>query len=211
MKPNARNKMDGLVMLRRLERGTARAIFFDPQYRGVLDHQAYGNEGARQTARSKLKQMSEAKIAEFVQEVGIVLAPAGHLFLWMDKFSIGEGIHLRLLTAAPQLARVDLLHWDKKTFGMGQRFRGVSEYLVVAQRQPIKAKGVWTDHRIRDSWPEKVPRGGHPHAKPIGLTKRLIEAVTRPGDLVLDPAAGGYTTLRACRETGREFMGCDIA
>lgn len=203
--------MDGLALLRGLDTGVARLVFLDPQYRAVLDHQAYGNEGARQGARSRLKQMSEAQVAGFVQESARVLGPSGHLMLWLDKFSIGEGIHLRLMTAAPELARVDLIHWRTGRFGMGARTRTASEYVVVLQRQPVKARGVWTDHRMRDTWDEKVPRGGHPHAKPVGLTKRLIEAVTRPGDLVVDPAAGGYGVLRACQETGRKFMGCDIA
>ncbi len=203
--------MDGLKLLRALEPGSARLVVFDPQYRAVLDHQAYGNEGERQSARSKLRQMPEAKIAEFVAAVGDVLGRSGHMVLWLDKFSIGEGIHLRLLTAAPGLIRVDLIHWNKLGFGMGPRSRGTSEYAVIVQKRPVRAKGVWTDRSLRDSWSEKKPRGGHPHAKPLGLTKRLIEAVTRHGDLVVDPAAGGYGVLRACRETGREFAGCDVA
>jgi site-specific DNA-methyltransferase (adenine-specific) len=211
MKPNSRQKMDGLALLRRTDADSARLVVFDPQYRGVLDRQAYGNEGARQRARSKLPQMTEAKIAAFVGEIGRVLVRSGHLAMWVDKFALGEGVHLRLLSAWPDLQVVDLIHWNKMTFGMGARARCVSEYLVVAQQCPIVAKGVWRDHGIRDSWSEKAPRGGHPHAKPFGLTKRLIECVTRPGDLVVDPAAGGYVVLRACRETGREFMGCDLA
>lgn len=52
--------------------------------------------------------------------------------------------------------------------------------------------------------------GGHPHAKPMGLEKALISAVTETGDYVLDPCAGGYTVLEACRQTGRNFIGGDI-
>jgi site-specific DNA-methyltransferase (adenine-specific) len=39
----------------------------------------------------------------------------------------------------------------------------------------------------------------------------LIEAITSPGDLVVDPAAGSFVVLQVARELGREFMGCDIA
>src|SRR5579871_4968696 len=41
---NERNKSDGLVLLESLEPEKYPLAFFDPQYRGVLDHQAYGNE-----------------------------------------------------------------------------------------------------------------------------------------------------------------------
>jgi DNA modification methylase len=51
----------------------------------------------------------------------------------------------------------------------------------------------------------------HPHIKPIGLITRLIGAVTAPGELVIDPAAGSFAVMHAAHELGREFVGCDIA
>jgi DNA modification methylase len=38
----------------------------------------------------------------------------------------------------------------------------------------------------------------------------LIERLTNPGDLVVDPFLGGGTTAIVCRELGRRFVGCDI-
>jgi len=40
---------------------------------------------------------------------------------------------------------------------------------------------------------------------------RLIGAVTKPGDLVVDPAAGDFVVLRAPMALGRVFIGSDIA
>src|ERR1051325_2268875 len=78
---NFQIKMDGLVLLKSLENNSASAVFFDPQYRGILDKMNYGNEGERQIERSKLIQMSERKIISFVREINRVLKPSGHLFL----------------------------------------------------------------------------------------------------------------------------------
>jgi DNA modification methylase len=39
----------------------------------------------------------------------------------------------------------------------------------------------------------------------------LIGAVTKPGDLVVDPAAGGFVALRAAMALGRKFIGCNMA
>ena len=50
-----------------------------------------------------------------------------------------------------------------------------------------------------------------PHAKPVNLIARLIGAVTKPGDLVVDPAAGGFTVMHVATEMERWFLGCDIA
>ena len=50
----------------------------------------------------------------------------------------------------------------------------------------------------------------HPHQKPKGLIKALVEATTEPGELVVDPCAGSFMVLEVCQELGREFMGCDL-
>ncbi len=206
---NAPNTMDGLRLLGALAPDAVAAAFLDPQYRGVLDHQNYGNEGvARASARAGLPQMTEDAIARFVAGIGRVLVPGGHLFLWVDKFHLCKGVG-PWLEGTP-LGIVDMVVWDKRRTGMGYRTRRVSEQLVVIQKAPRRAKGVWKAHDIPDVWPERQERSGHPHRKPTGLQARLIEAVTNPGATVVDPAAGGYSVLESCRRTGRDFVGCDL-
>src|SRR5438132_12979749 len=78
---NSKHKMDGLSLLKSLENNSISVVFFDPQYRGVLDKMNYGNEGERQVGRSKLIQMSEKKITLFIKEIDRILAPSAHLFL----------------------------------------------------------------------------------------------------------------------------------
>ena len=41
-------------------------------------------------------------------------------------------------------------------------------------------------------------------------TSRPIGAVTEPGDLVVDPAAGSFAVMHAARQLGRNFIGCDL-
>ena len=50
----------------------------------------------------------------------------------------------------------------------------------------------------------------HPHSKPIDLQSELIKSVTNKGDIVVDPASGGYSVFEACKLTGRTFLGGDI-
>jgi hypothetical protein len=57
----------------------------------------------------------------------------------------------------------------------------------------------------------KVDRKTHPHRKPAGLIARLIGAITNPGDLVVDPAAGSFVVMHVANSLGRNFAGCDIA
>ena len=206
---DTRLKMDGLDFLARLPDEAVPLAFLDPQYRGVLDKLAYGNEGVKRgRARAALQQMDETTIVAFVQAIDRVLAASGHLFLWLDKFHLCSGIAPWL--AGTRLAVVDLITWDKGRMGMGYRTRRQSEYLVVLQKAPRRAKGVWTVHDIPDLWRERVERGRHAHRKPVGLQAKLIAAVSNPGDVVIDPAAGSFSVLEACQQQGRRFLGCDI-
>jgi site-specific DNA-methyltransferase (adenine-specific) len=207
---NVRQQMNGYVLLRKLAAESAALVFFDPQYRSVLDKLAFGNEGARQKKRAKLQQMSDDEIIDFVEQIDRVLRPGGHMGFWMDKFSIASGHHHRFYARAPRLKVVDLICWSTLRFGMGRRTRGAGEYLVILQKLPTRAKDVWTDRAIRDVWPESSNRTAHPHAKPAELIERLIRSTTKPGDLVVDPCAGSYVVLEACGRTGREFAGCDL-
>lgn len=45
-------KCDGIDFMRTIAPASIKCVFFDPQYRGVLDKMSYGNEGARQKERA---------------------------------------------------------------------------------------------------------------------------------------------------------------
>ena len=65
----------------------------------------------------------------------------------------------------------------------------------------------WADINSLQTWsPERT---GSPDQKPLELYKRIIEASSKPGDLVLDPFAGCATTIVAARELGRRWVGID--
>lgn len=53
---------------------------------------------------------------------------------------------------------------------------------------------------------EKKPITG---GKPLWLMRAIVGDYSRPGDLVLDPCAGGGTTLVAAVELGRRAIGCE--
>lgn len=207
---NARQQIDAVELLSRIPDKIAAMFFFDPQYRAVLDKLAFGNEGARQVARAALKSMDDDTIAFVIEEAARVLLPSGHLMLWMDKFSVASGHWHKWRRRAPSLSVVDMLCWNKMRPGMGKRTRCSTEYLVIMQKEPTRAKDVWIDHGIKDAWSESSDRRIHAHAKPFVLTERLIRAATKRGDVVIDPCAGGYGVLDACVASGREFIGGDL-
>ena len=207
--PNTRIKMEGAKFLKNLNDSSVPVCFFDPQYRGILDKMKYGNEGeSRGRARANLKQMSSFIIKKFIKEIDRVLCKSGHLFLWIDKFHLCSGFDSWINQT--ELETVDMITWDKGKIGMGYRTRRQSEHLLVLQKKPRRAKGVWRVHDIPDVWREEVQKNSHTHSKPVRLQARLISAVTSRKDIVIDPASGSFSVLKACQLTGRNFLGCDI-
>ena len=71
-----------------------------------------------------------------------------------------------------------------------------------------KAQSIWTDIlRVGNTAKERT---GYPTQKPLKLYKRMIEASSNPGDMVLDPFAGCATTCVAAEQLGRQWIGIDI-
>ncbi len=69
---------------------------------------------------------------------------------------------------------------------------------------------LWADIRLPgEGYFYREERPDHPAPTSLELTKRVVEHFTQPGDLVVDFFAGAGTTLIACRELGREFVGVE--
>ena len=59
----------------------------------------------------------------------------------------------------------------------------------------------------------RFPNGSskrHPTEKPLALFTKVIDLLTDPGGLVLDPCMGSGTTAIACERTGRRYICSDI-
>ena len=168
LKINKKLKMDGLKLLSKIPNDSVSASFFDPQYRGVYDMLEYGNEDtSRNNKRVKIPQMDNETISKFIREMTRILIPSGHLFLWLDKFHLCT--NFREWFEHTRLHSVDMITWNKQKIGLGYRTRHTSEFLLILQKEPKRAKGVWTLRNIPDVWSEKIPP---PNTKNIIIQNR---------------------------------------
>jgi DNA modification methylase len=55
----------------------------------------------------------------------------------------------------------------------------------------------------------KAKKNGHNAPFPLGLATSVIEAWSKPGDLVIDPYTGSGTVGVACQQLGRNFVGAE--
>lgn len=66
---------------------------------------------------------------------------------------------------------------------------------------------VWHFPRVRYRMPEYED---HPSQKPIALLERIVLASSNPGDTVLDPFSGTFTTSFVAQELGRRSIGIEL-
>ena len=96
-----------------------------------------------------------------------------------------------------------MIYWPKQD--KGGSFPRLKQY--PGKGNPIQ--DVITDISAINSQADE--RLGYPTQKPIDLLKRIIMASSDPGQTVFDPFCGCGTTIYAAHETGRKWIGCDIA
>ena len=84
------------------------------------------------------------------------------------------------------------------------------------RRKPSQTEEETLGAPMADVWdigiiaPIAHERVGYPTQKPEALLRRVIEAASRPGDLVADFFCGSGTTLAVAEKLGRRWVGCDL-
>lgn len=97
-----------------------------------------------------------------------------------------------------------LIVWNKKSIGLGGKWRRQFELIIYSFRGKPKRNGSHAD--ILDC--KRVRNKEHPYEKPIEVVKQIIEL--SHSDLVLDPFLGIGTTAVACKQLNRRFIGIEI-
>ena len=72
---------------------------------------------------------------------------------------------------------------------------------------PYRPWAGWSPDTITSG---RMEKDLHPWQQTSGELHRIIDRVTKPGDLVADPFLGSGTVAYVCKNLGRRFVGCDI-
>lgn len=114
----------------------------------------------------------------------------------------------------------------------GRYFTASHETLIWARKSPdakhkfdyrLMKEGKWSEDafkkpgkQMRSVWsistpsPDEKKFDKHPTQKPINLLRRIVQASSDKGDIILDPFTGSSTTGLAAIEFGRKFIGIDL-
>jgi len=97
--------------------------------------------------------------------------------------------------------------WDKGNAGLGAGFAEGYENFIVAEKGKA-TREFFRSNLIRE--PRVSGRPIHPHQKPVKLMKIFIDLLTERGDIVFDPFLGSGTTVYACKELKRHYLGSEL-
>ena len=101
------------------------------------------------------------------------------------------------------------LIWDKT--GGGRHFNDNADAELAwsnVTNTPRMFHHMWHG-MMKDS--ERQDQRQHPTQKPVALMAWIISKWTKPDDLILDPYAGSGSTLVACKQLGRRYIGIEIS
>jgi DNA modification methylase len=192
--------------MKRLPDGCVSAVITDPPY-GV------NYQSAWRTDRSAWKPKITNDSQPFIWWIGEAfrLVKDGGCLLCFCHWKTAEAFRLAIGWAGFSI--VSQVIWDRMSHGMGD-LKG-----SFAPQHDL----IWFASKGRFEFPGKRPKsviacnriGGdkleHPTEKPLELTKQLVEAVTRPNEVVLDPMCGSGSTLIAAEGLGRKWIGFDCS
>jgi|TARA_Y100000294_G_scaffold140391_1_gene134123 DNA modification methylase len=130
----------------------------------------------------------------------------------------GHGLHTKYRLSG----RHETILWFTKTndytfnldaVRIGQKYPGKKHYKGENRGRPSGNKSgknpsdVWNFPNVKANHIEKTD---HPAQFPLALAKRLIEALSDPGDFVFDPFLGSGTTVAAAIQLGRRVIGTEL-
>ena len=102
-----------------------------------------------------------------------------------------------------------MLDWGRTYWETGKQRRIYLEDEEGNERG-VATGNLWVDEGLQLNTGNDE-RLGYPTQKPLALLRRIIQASSQQGDVVLDPFCGCGTTIAACHELGRKFVGVDVS
>lgn len=103
---------------------------------------------------------------------------------------------------------------DRGDMSINAAYKSLRSILKEDEDEPLDAETIPDFIRFYNSWQfaENDPRFGMPHPGriPGQIPANIIYYYSEPGDLVVDPMAGGGSTLDAAALLGREALGYDV-
>jgi len=212
---------DCLEWLPKVPTGIATLAVFDPPYglNFISNHPKKGNEKIAIQADATLDEALDLLVS-IIEELKRIVIKGGQFYIFFGgggRLPLEEKARLRIETVK-DICIDNVLIWNKKAPGSGWRYRFSYETIFHIINNPLVGNSVeiaiWrggcNQMNVLDC-NRIIPNvNEHPTKKPVMLLSRLIRNSSNPGDVVIDPTAGEFTTCQAAKSCGRRYIGMEI-
>lgn len=151
-------------------------------------------------------------LEKYIQEYYKKLKKSGTIIIFFDLWKIGE---IKILLEKYNFKQIRFIEWIKTN---PQPINSSINYLTNCREVALVAvkgnKPVFNSKYDNGIYSFPLQGGKnrfHPTQKNLQLFMELIKKHSNVNDMVLDTFLGGGTTALACKNTGRNFKGCEIS
>jgi site-specific DNA-methyltransferase (adenine-specific) len=195
-------------------------ILTDPPYginfksNWTKNHDAFPSINGRDisTVRNDTPVEWSDKLPQWLYQMARVLKPEGCCVCFCGG---GGSKPVSVLFTVEFIRHFNLIQtviWDKKTLGLGWRYRSCYETIVIGSKSTdykwhTDSTMIGNIFRHTCIIPKK---GQHPTQKPTNILRKFIMLHSQQGDTILDPFMGSGSTAIACIKENRKFIGFEI-
>ena len=172
---------------------------------GILNK--HDGDNTELVKKGKIFNHNEIQFNEWLPEIYRVLKDNSHCYIMINGRNLAE---LQMEAEKVGFRFHNIIAWDKGNATPNKWYMQRLEFILFmfkGEAKKINNMGTTTLLQVPN-----IKRGTklHPTEKPVDLMKILIENSSKKNDIVLDPFAGCGSTLLACKETGRNFIGFEL-
>jgi len=186
-------------------------VVTDPPYKTITGGDSNGVNSERPkgmlSGNRKLFKYQKLKIYDWMPQLYRVLKEETHCYIFTNVINMGDMLE-ESKKAGFKLHNI--LVWQKNNCTPSQYYMKNCEYVLFLR----KGKAKWINDiggsKTVHSFDNIIGNKKHPTEKPIDLLKMYTKNSSDEGNIVLDPFAGSGSTLVACKELNRQYIGYEI-
>lgn len=205
------NCLDGI---KRLPDNCIDLVVSDPPY--LLNQRGNaGNSGGmlqkELNKKGKVFEFNSVNIEDYLHELYRVLKDGTHCYLMCNHVNL---THFLKVIDDSKFHFIKCLIWQKGNLIMGTKYMNAFEYILFMSKgknRNVNDCGIPDILSVPNIKTKDIGGGNiHDSEKPVRLMEILITQSSNEGDIVLEPFAGSGSTLLACINKNRRFIGWEI-
>ena len=208
---------EGLQFLSEVSNNSVDLILTDPPYEISRPTGFIASSGEKTIERFKMSyefgewDERSTNLAPFVAEFHRILRPGGTMIMFYDLWKITV---LSEIMKTAKFKQLRFLEWIKTNpVPINSKLNYLTNSREIALSGVKRSKPTFNSKYDNGIYKYPIYHGKdrfHPTQKSLPLFEELVQKHSSEGALVLDCFAGSATTALAARNTGRNFIGCEM-